>query len=127
MILVSEIIRLPTLILIAFTIATEIALFIFIETHFQKGYLALFEPTKEITIQKTNLTAIKFNEIISNGLYRYLADLKTIGKHMSNFLLEGTYDENYVINKNSKFYKNYENCKNKYVFYSDYSTLFNNF
>jgi hypothetical protein len=46
---------------------------------------------------------------------------------MSNFLLEGNYNENYVINKKSKFYKNYENSKNKYVFYQDFSILSENF
>ena len=127
MIIVSEIIRLPTLILIIFTVATEILLLFFIEINYQKGYLILFEPTKEIAIQKTNITTIKFNEIISNGLYRYYADLKTIGKHMSSFLLEGNYNENYVINKKSKFFKNYENSKNKYVFYQDFSILSENF
>ena len=105
--IVSEILQIPALILVIISIITELILLIFIEVSYQKGYLLLFEPTKKIVIQKANITTIKFNEIISNGLYRYYADLKLIGKHMSTLILEGDdYNEEDTINKNSKFYKN---------------------
>ena len=126
--IVSEILQIPALLLVIISIITELILLIFIEVSYQKGYLLLFEPTKKIVIQKANITTIKFNEIISNGLYRYYADLKLIGKHMSTLILEGDdYNEEDTINKNSKFYKNYAESKNKYVFYSNYSIISENF
>ena len=121
--LVSEIIRLPAIILIILAIITEVLLLIYIEVNYKEGYSLLFEPTKQIAIKKTNITNMKFNEIISNGLYRYYADLKLIGRHMSTFILDGDYDENYAINKNSKFFQNYKNSINKNIIYSDLKSL----
>ena len=123
--LVSEIIKLPALLLFILAIITELLLLIFIETNYQNGYKILFEPTKEIAIKKANITTMKFNEILGNGIYKYLADLKLIGRHMSTFLLEDV-DENDInntINKNSKFYKNYENSVNKNVIFLDQENL----
>ena len=125
--LVTEILKLPALILIILTTVTEVLLLIFIEINYQKGYLILFEPTKEIAIQKANVTTYKFNEIISNGIYRYYSDLKVIGRHMSTFILEGNFSEDEVINQSSKFFQNYKNSINKAVFYSDFSILSQNF
>lgn len=121
--LVSEIIKLPSIMLIILAAIPDILILIFIENNYTKGYSILFEPAKNITIQKINITNIKFNEIISNGLYRYYADLKLIGRHMSYFLLDESYDESETINKNSKFYNNYKNSTNKDVIYSDYQSL----
>ena len=126
--IVSEIIQLPAIILLIIAMVTEIILLIFIEITYQKGYLLLFEPTKEIIIKKANITTIKFNEILSNGIYRYYADLKLIGKHMSSFILDGDdYNEEETINKNSKFYQKYANSINKNVLYSDFSELTEHF
>ena len=126
--IVSEIIQLPAIIVLIIAMVTEIILLIFIEITYQKGYLLLFEPTKEIIIKKVNITTIKFNEILSNGIYRYYADLKLIGKHMSSFILDGdNYNEEDTINKNSKFYQKYANSINKNVFYSDFSELTEHF
>ena len=120
--LVTEVIRLPSCLLVILAIITEFIILIYIETHYKSGYSVLFEPTNEIALIKTNMTLLKFNEILSDGIYRYLADLKTIGKHMSTFVLEGESNDK-SINKNSKFYKNYENSTNKNIFYSDFETL----
>ena len=121
--LVSEIISLPSLILVLLAIITEVALLIFIEVNYKKGYSILFEPTKEITINKTSISSMKFNEIISNGLYRYYGDLKLIGRHMSTFILEGDYNSNEIINKNSNFFQNYNNSLNKNIIFSDIKSL----
>ena len=120
--LVTEVIKLPSCLLVILAIITEFIILVYIETHYKSGYSVLFEPTNEIALIKTNMTLIKFNEILSDGIYRYLADLKTIGKHMSTFVLEGESNDK-SINKNSKFYKNYENSTNKNIFYSDFETL----
>ena len=121
--LVSEIIRLPSIILVLLAIITEVSLLIFIEVNYKKGYSILFEPTKSIAINKTNITSMKFNEIISNGLYRYYGDLKLIGRHMSTFILDGNFNANETINKNSNFFKNYKNSLNKLIIYSDFKNL----
>ena len=126
--IVSEIIQLPAIILLIIAVVTEIILLIFIEITYQKGYRILFEPTKEIVIKKANITMVKFNEILSNGIYRYYADLKLIGKHMSTFVLEGDgYKEEDTVNQNSKFFQNYKESVNKNVFYSDFSILSKHF
>ena len=114
--LVSEIVKIPALILFILAIITELLLLIFIEVNYQSGYKILFEPTKEIAIKKANITTMKFNEILGNGIYKYLADLKLIGRHMSTFILEGA-DDSETINKNSKFYKNYKESENKKIIY----------
>ena len=60
-------------------------------------------------------------EIIKNGIYRYYADLKVIGRHMSKLILEGNDSDS--INKNSNFYKNYADSKNKTIIFSNLQTL----
>lgn len=111
MILVSEILKLPAILLITIAVITELCLLIYIQLNFKQGYSILFEPAKEKAIKKANLTTIKFNEIIKNGIYRYYSDLKVIGRHMSKLILEGNDSDS--INKNSNFYKNYADSKIK--------------
>lgn len=121
MILVSEIIRLPAILLLSVAIITELCLLLYIQSNFKEGYTILFEPATEIAMQKANLTTSKLNEIIKNGIHRYYADLKIIGKHMSKLILEG--DDIDSINQNSNFYKNYVDSKNKTVIFSNLETL----
>ena len=121
MILVSEILKLPAILLITIAVITELCLLIYIQLNFKQGYSILFEPAKEIAIKKANLTTIKFNEIIKNGIYRYYSDLKVIGRHMSKLILEGNDSDS--INKNSNFYKNYADSKNKTIIFSNLQTL----
>ena len=120
--LVKEILACPGLILIISSIVIELLILLFIQMNFQKGYLLLFEPTKQIVIKNSNLSVNKYNEVISDGLYRYLADLKSIGRHMSTFVLEGVSESN-SINKNSKFFKNYVNSLNKNIIFADFEKI----
>ena len=120
--LVKEILACPGFFLIISSIVIELLILFFIQLNFEKGYLLLFEPTKQIVIKNSNLSVNKYNEVLSDGIYRYLADLKTIGRHMSTFVLEGESKSN-SINKNSKFYKNYVNSLNKKIIYADFETI----
>ena len=120
--LVKEILRCPGFFLIISTIVIEILILIFVQFNFKKGYLLLFEPTQQIIIKNTNLSVNKYNEVLSDGIYRYLADLKTIGRHMATFVLEGESNSN-SINKNSKFYKNYVNSLNKKIIFANFENI----
>jgi hypothetical protein len=86
--LVKEILACPGFFLIISSIVIELIILLFIQLNFEKGYLLLFEPTKQIVIKNSNLSVNKFNEVLSDGIYRYLADLKTIGRHMATFVLK---------------------------------------
>ena len=120
--LVKEILACPGIFLIISSIVIELLILLFVQLNFEKGYLLLFEPTKQIVIKNSNLSVNKFNEVLSDGIYRYLADLKTIGRHMATFVLEGESKSN-SINKNSKFYKNYVNSLNKKIIYADFENI----
>jgi len=120
--LVKEVLACPGSILIISSIVIELLILLFIQFNFEKGYLLLFEPTKQIIIKTSNLSVNKYNEVISDGIYRYLADLKSIGRHMATFVLEGESESN-SINKNSKFYKNYVNSLNKNIIFADFETI----
>ena len=120
--LVKEILACPGIFLIISSIVIELIILLFIQLNFEKGYLLLFEPTKQIVIKNSNLSVNKYNEVLSDGIYRYLADLKTIGRHMATFVLEGESKDN-SINKNSKFYKNYVNSLNKKIIYADFENI----
>ena len=120
--LVKEILACPGIFLIISSIVIELLILLFVQLNFEKGYLLLFEPTKQIVIKNSNLSVNKYNEVLSDGLYRYLADLKTIGRHMATFVLEGESKSN-SINKNSKFYKNYVNSLNKKIIYADFENI----
>ena len=120
--LVEEIITYPACSLIISTIIIELILLLYIQLNFKSGYLLLFEPTNQIVIKASNLSVNKYNEVLSDGIYRYLADLKSIGKHMSTFVLEGESKSN-SINKNSKFYKNYVNSLNKNIIFANFENI----
>ena len=120
--LVNEILKYPIILLFFFLFVTELLILIYILLNYKSGYTTIIEPTKNIAIKKANITLSKFNNIITNGIYKYLADLKTIGKHMSNFVLEGE-SSSKSINKNTIFYKNYENSVNREIFFADLETL----
>jgi len=120
--LVKEILACPGFLLLISSIVIELLLLLFIQLNFETGYSLLFEPTKQIIIKNTNISVNKYNEVLSDGIYRYLADLKTIGRHMSTFVLEGESKSN-SINKNSKFYKNYANSLNKNIIFADYENI----
>jgi len=120
--LVNEIIKHLIIILFIFLFVTELLILIYILLNYKSGYSIIIEPTKNISIKKANITLSKFNNIITNGLYKYFADLKMIGKHMSNFVLEGE-SSSKSINKNTIFYKNYENSVNREIFFGEIEIL----
>ena len=120
--LVNEIIKHLIIILFIFLFVTELLILIYILLNYKSGYSIIIEPTKNISIKKANITLSKFNNIITNGLYKYFADLKMIGKHMSNFVLEGE-SSSKSINKNTIFYKNYENSVNREIFFGELEIL----
>ena len=120
--LVNEIIKHPIIIFFIFLFVTELLILIYIILNYKSGYSIIIEPTKNIAIKKANISLSKFNNIITNGLYKYLTDLKMIGKHMSNFVLEGQ-SSSKSINKNTIFYKNYEKSVNREIFFADFDIL----
>ena len=120
--LVNEIIKHPIIIFFIFLFVTELLILIYIILNYKSGYSIIIEPTKNIAIKKANISLSKFNNIITNGLYKYLTDLKMIGKHMSNFVLEGQ-SSSKSINTNTIFYKNYENSVNREIFFADFEIL----
>ena len=120
MILVNEIIRLPAILFFIFVVVTESVILLYIQISYKKGYKSLFEPTEEIAKKKASIASSKFNDIIRNGIYTYYGDLKLIGKHMSQLNID---DDTNSINKNSKFYKNYQESKNKNIIFSDFSNF----
>ena len=122
--LVNEILKCPFLFLFNLLLVTELLILIYIILNYKGGYSTIIEPTKNIAIKKANIALVKFNNIIANTLYKYLTDLKTIGKHMSNFVLEGEKElDGKSINKNTLFYKNYENSVNREIFFADFEIL----
>jgi len=121
--LVNEILKYPFIISFILIFVTESLILIYIIFNYKSGYSIIIEPTKNISIKKANITLVKFNNIITNGLYKYLADLKMIGKHMSNFVLDEGEESGESINKNTIFYKNYENSVNREIIFADFEIL----
>ena len=118
--LFSEKISKHKFIVILVSVFFKIVAIILLFTSYKSPYLKVFDDTKEVSIEKTITITHTINELIKLSLFRYIQDLKLIGRHM--FFLA-----NNGINKNSKYYKNIKNDSNKQIFYATVDKLKSNF
>ena len=109
-------------IIILFTVfALEMLLFVIVINLYRPIYKKTFEITKNHTINKTISATKTLNEIIKITLYRYLCDLKLIGKHMS-FLGNEENDSKYI-KRSSNYYKNILINEDKKIVYGSMEEL----
>ena len=102
--LINEILTRIKVILLFVIIVLEVFSFGMISRSYKSVYSQTFELTKNHTINKTISAAKTLNDLLKITLYRYLCDLKLIGKHMS--FLGNTNNESKYIKTSSNFYKN---------------------
>ena len=98
----------------------EIICFILLLKSYKPPYIKVFNKSKEISIEKTATITHTLTEILELSFVRYIQDLKLVGKHIS-FL------SNNEINKNSQFYKNLINTKDKQIYLGTVEELKKNF
>ena len=79
------------ILVVFFIIVLESILFFIMLKLYNPIYIKTFDITKNYTINKTIYASKTLNDILKLELYRYLFDLRLIGKHMS-FL--GNIDDN---------------------------------
>ena len=123
MILINENLKKLKFILFIIIIALEIGLFILIMNIYIPVYKKAIEITKNYTINKTLSATKTLNDLLKISLYRYLLDLKLIGKHMA--FLGNIENESKYIRKTSNYYKNILNNIDKTIVYGTMDELKN--
>ena len=121
MILINENLRKLKFILFIIVIILEIGLFILIMNLYTPIYQKAIEITKNYTINKTVSATKTLNDLLKISIYRYLLDLKLIGKHMS--FLGNIENKTKYINKASNYYKNILNNPDKQIVYGTMDEL----
>ena len=86
-------------------------------------YIQTLENTKNYTINKTISATKTLNDLQKINLYRYLCDLKLIGKHMS-FLINKENDNKYI-KRTSNYYKTILINEDKKIVYGTMEQLRN--
>ena len=119
--LINEILIKIKVILFFIIIVIEAFLFGIVMTYYKFVYIRTFELTKNYTINKTISTAKTLNDLLKINLYRYLCDLKLIGKHMS--FLGNTKNDSKYIRKPSNYYKNILLDEDKQIVYGTMEEL----
>ena len=111
MILINENLKKLKSILLIIVIVLEICLFVLIMNLYTPVYQKTIELTKNYTINKTVSATKTLNDLLKISLYRYLLDLKLIGKHMA--FLGNIEDQSKYIKKSSNFYNKILNNEDK--------------
>ena len=108
-------------ILFFIVILLEVLAFLIVIFMYRPIYIKTIEITKNHTINKTISATKIFNDILKIALYRYLCDLKLIGKHMS--FLGDVEDDTKYIKRTSQYYKNLITNEDKVIVYGTMEEL----
>ena len=108
-------------ILFFIVILLESLAFLIVIFMYRPIYIKTIEITKNHTINKTISATKIFNDILKIALYRYLCDLKLIGKHMS--FLGDVEDDTKYIKRTSQYYKNLLTNEDKVIVYGTIEEL----
>ena len=99
----------------------EVFSFGMISKCYKSVYSQTFELTKNHSINKTVSSAKTLNDLLKIIFYRYLCDLKLIGKHMS--FLGNTKNDSKYIRTSSNYYKNILLNEDKKIVYGTMEEL----
>ena len=108
-------------ILFFIVILLEVLAFLIVIIMYRPIYIKTIDITKNHTINKTISATKIFNDILKIALYRYLCDLKLIGKHMS--FLGDVEDDTKYIKRTSQYYKNLLTNEDKVIVYGTMEEL----
>ena len=119
--LINETLNKLKLIIVLIIIALELCLFSIVISSYKFFYTNTLDLTKNYTINKTIDATRTLNDLLRITLYRYLCDLKLIGKHMS-FLSSEENDSKYI-RTSSNYYKNIILNEDKKIVYATMEEL----
>ena len=119
--LINEILTKLKIIVVIFIIVIESILFLMMMKLYKPIYIKTFEITKNFTVNKTVSAAKTLNDLLKITLYRYLCDLKLIGRHMS--FLGNINNNSKYINRTSNYFKNILNNNDKKIVYATMEEL----